>query len=276
MPFLNVAPHKVFYTDTGGDKPVLIFSHGFFMDQTSFDLQYEAFGEDYRCIGWDEMGFGRSPASRNYSYWDSAEVLLALMDELGIARATLVGVSKGGFISLRVALMALERVKGIVLIGSESGVFSAEQHAEFSELVDAWGRSSNEELTEEMAAISELYLGDDPQKAAWIQRWSKRDRSQINHAGHALLNRDDVTDRLEEITCPALIIHGSDDQGVDYAKGQAMAAGLPRGEFFGIDQAPHGPNMTHPTLVNERMRAFLESENYQEDGPNRHPVYQSN
>ncbi len=271
MPFLNVAPHKIFYTDNESDGPALIFSHGFFMDQTSFASQYEAFGKDYRCIGWDEMGFGQSPASRNYSYWDSAEILLALMDKLEIERATLVGVSKGGFISLRAALLAPERVKGIVLIGSESGVFGPEQHAEFSDLVAAWSLRSNEELAKEMTAIGELYFGDDPQKTAWMQRWSKRDRSQIKYAGYALLNRDDITDRLGEITCPALIIHGSDDQGVDYSKGQAMAAGLPAGEFFGIDHAPHGPNMTHPTLVNERMRAFIEDENDREDGPKTNP-----
>ena len=50
MAFFDIDDHKIFYTDTGGEKPALIFSHGFFLDQSSFNAQYAYFQENYRCI----------------------------------------------------------------------------------------------------------------------------------------------------------------------------------------------------------------------------------
>jgi len=259
MAFFDIDDHKIFYTDTGGNKPVLIFSHGFFLDQKSFDLQYAYFKDTYRCIGWDEMGFGQSTTSTNYSYWDSAKVLLALMDHLNIRKATLIGVSKGGFISLRAALTAPDRVTNLVLIGSDSGVFGAEQQAEFTGLIDAWGTLGNDELADAMAAVGETYFGDDDQKLTWIQTWRDRDRAQIKFPGHALLNRDDISQRVQEISCPTLVIHGTDDQAIEITKAEAMAATLPNSDFLSIDGAPHGPNMTHSEIVNQKIHAFLTS-----------------
>ena len=257
MTFFDIDNHKIFYTDTGGEKPALIFSHGFFLDQSSFNAQYAYFQENYRCIGWDEMGFGQSTTSNIYSYWDSANIVLAIMDELGIEQASLIGVSKGGFISLRAALTAPARVKSLILIGTESGVFGPEQQADFTGLIDAWGQLSADELAEPMAFIGETYFGDDDQKFAWIETWRNRDRSQIKFPGHALLNRDDITDRMSEISCPSLVIHGSNDQAIEYAKGQALAEAIPNGHLFSIDGGPHGPNATHAKVVNAKIAEFL-------------------
>ena len=258
MSFLVLDRHRIFFSATGVDKTALIFSHGFFLDQSSFESQYDYFRTNYRCIGWDEMGFGQSTTTINYSYWDSAQVILSLMDHLSIESATLLGVSKGGFISLRCALSAPQRVAGLVLIGSEAGKFSPEQKSEFASLIDAWKELTSDELSEAMAAVGGTYFGSNAHEISkWKNLWRNQDRSQVIFPGHALLSRDDITDRLSEILCPALVIHGSDDQAIDIAKAEAMAVGLPNSEFFGIDGAPHGPNVTHAGLVNQKIEEFL-------------------
>ena len=53
-----------------------------------------------------------------FSYWDSAHDAAALLDYLQIDQAVFVGMSQGGFLSLRAALSCKERVRGLVLIGS--------------------------------------------------------------------------------------------------------------------------------------------------------------
>ncbi len=52
------------FTDTGGNHPAVILSHGFLMDHSMFDAQVEALKSKYRVITWDERGFGgtRAPA----------------------------------------------------------------------------------------------------------------------------------------------------------------------------------------------------------------------
>ncbi len=56
MPLANINGNEINYKDTGGDKPAIIFSHGFFMNLSSFDPQLEILKDKYRCISWDERG----------------------------------------------------------------------------------------------------------------------------------------------------------------------------------------------------------------------------
>ena len=97
------------FEDSGGKGPVVILSHGFLMDHSMFDHQVEALKASYRVVTWDERGFGGTPATGEFTYWDSANDVLGLMDHLGIQSAVIGGMSQGGFLSLRVALTAPER-----------------------------------------------------------------------------------------------------------------------------------------------------------------------
>ena len=91
MPIAKINGQSIAYDDTGGDGPALIFSHGFLMDRTMFEAQLDSFRGNYRCVVWDERGFGDTPVAGPFSYWDSADDAVALMDHLGIDRAVLLG-----------------------------------------------------------------------------------------------------------------------------------------------------------------------------------------
>jgi 3-oxoadipate enol-lactonase len=58
MPYADVNGQRLHYQDTGGDGPVVVFSHGFLMDHEMFEPQVAALRSDYRVISWDERGFG--------------------------------------------------------------------------------------------------------------------------------------------------------------------------------------------------------------------------
>jgi len=138
MPIANINGQNITYDDTGGNGPALIFSHGFLMDRTMFDSQVKHFRENFRCVCWDERGFGDTPANGSFSFWDSADDAIALMDHLNIAEAVLLGMSQGGFLSLRAALRYPERVNALVLIDSGVHVDSAETLAGYAQLMDHW------------------------------------------------------------------------------------------------------------------------------------------
>jgi len=258
MPLANINGNNINYIDTGGDKPAIIFSHGFFMNLSSFDHQLEALKDKYRCISWDERGFGGSVAKDNFTYWDSAQDSISLLQYLNINNAVFAGVSKGGFISLRAYLTNPNFVRGIIMIGSDSGTFDNEQQVEFAELTDHWCSSGT--LGDAGQAIGEVYFGNDPQKHSWIKMWENSDRSNIKYAAQALLLRDNITHKLKDIKCPFLIIHGEHDQAITIDKAESLAKRVPNlYKFIKIKNGPHGPNMTHAEQTNDAIIDFMEN-----------------
>lgn len=97
--------------------------------------------------------------------------------------------------------------------------------------------------------------------AHWIAKWKARDKDLIVEPGRTLLGReDDVTHRLGEIICPALVVHGAEDSGIPVAAAEHLAAGLPGADgVVVIPGAGHAANLTHPELVNPPLLAFPRS-----------------
>ena len=259
MPKIIINGNQINYVDTGGEKPTIIFCHGFFLNLTSFDKQLEDLSNDFRCISWDERGFGESEAKDYFSYWDSAKDAIYLLNHLNIENAVFVGVSKGGFISLRAYLTKPEMVRGIVMIGSDSGTFDNEEQIEFSDLTNHWCNAEN--LGDTAEAIGQIYFGNDPQKQDWINYWESSDRKKIKYPADALLLRENITHKLKDIKCPFLIIHGVKDEAITIDKAEAFSKRVPNlFKFLKID-GPHGPNCTHPDETNQAIRDFMHSLN---------------
>src|SRR6516165_7395193 len=101
MPFADVNGQHIYFEDSGGQGAAVIFSHGFLMDCEMFAPQVQELSEEFRCVTWDERGFGQTVATGPFSYYDSAADCLALLRHLGIDQAVLAGMSQGGFLSLR-------------------------------------------------------------------------------------------------------------------------------------------------------------------------------
>lgn len=256
MTIASIRGQQIAYSDTGGHLPALVFSHGFLMDRTMFDHQVAYFKDRYRCICWDERGFGETPATAPFTYWDSADDAIALMDHLGIDKAVLLGMSQGGFLSLRAALAHPDRVQGLVLIDSGTHVDPPEVLEGYKGLIDQW--VSADSLDEVANAVATIIINDPELSAEWIAKWKSRDRSTITLPGQTLLTRDDISSRVPELSCPVLIVHGEEDQAIPIDTAEHLAEQLPdcRG-LVRIPGAAHAANMTHPALVNPAIDKFL-------------------
>jgi len=255
MPIADVNGHPVYYEDTGGEHPAVVFSHGFLMDHEMFAPQVEALAGEFRCIVWDERGFGQTAAGGPFTFWNSAADALALMTHLGIDRAVLTGMSQGGFISLRAALMAPERVKGLALIDTQSGTEDPEQLPGYEALNDEWMANGPAAVQEVVAG---LILGEGIDPAPWYAKWAAADREMFGLAFRCLADREDITGRLGEIRCPAIIFHGDSDHSIPIEKAEQLRDGLVGCEtLVVVAGAPHAANMSHPEQVNGPLRDFL-------------------
>jgi 3-oxoadipate enol-lactonase len=252
----------VTYVDTGDPAPapgapVLVLSHGFLLDHRMFDPQLAGLADRYRLISWDQRGHGDTPAPGPFDYWDSARDLLALLDLLGVQRAVLVGMSQGGFVSLRAALLAPDRVRALVLIDSQAGLEDPAAVPLYEAMHATWLRDGPSPALVD-AALG-MVLGPDPELAApFAAAAVTRPRDQVPAPVRALMDRDDVTERLAEITVPALVVHGSADLSIPLARARALAGGLRgAGEVLVVEGAAHASNLTHPAEVTAAVRAFV-------------------
>jgi len=261
MPTATVNGIEISYSDTGGDGPVVVFSHGFLMDQSMFDAQVAALAPDCRVITWDGRGHGGTRAAGPFTYWDSAQDLLGLLEYLGAGRAVLAGMSQGGFLSLRAALTAPGRVRGLVLIDSQAGPEDPAVAPAYEQLHQTWLDQGPGPVQEVVASII-LGPGEwDGWYAKWQEQyaqWSPDDLGQLSWPFRCLMDRDDITGRLGEITCPALILHGTADAAIPVAQAEAVRAGLGGPVTFTlIEGGSHASNVTHPEQVNEAILSFL-------------------
>jgi 3-oxoadipate enol-lactonase len=248
------------YTDSGGDGPAVVLSHGYLMDSSMFDPQVAALTPEFRVITWDERGHGGTPATSPFSYWDSASDVIGLLDHLGIEQAVLGGMSQGGFLSLRAALNAPGRVRALILIDSQAGLENPDLAPAYEQMEQTWMEQGPAPVQDVVATII-LGPPDGPvDYQPWFSKWAAADRDGLRLAFRCLMDRDDVTDRLGEISCPALILHGTADAAIPMERAEVVRSGLAGPvSLVSVEGGSHAANLSHPDEVNLAMLKFLRS-----------------
>ena len=116
MAFMTEKGFRLYYEDTGGDAPTVVFLHGAGGNHLSWWQQVPSFAEEYRCVTLDQRGFGQSPDVANGPGPAAlATDVLALLDHLKITRAALVAQSMGGWAAVGAAVRAPQRFWAIAM-----------------------------------------------------------------------------------------------------------------------------------------------------------------
>lgn len=259
MPYASINGESIYFEDTGSTQPVVIFCHGLLMDSEMFAPQIQALRHRYRCISWDQRGHGRTAGEvlAPFTYYDSARDLAGLMDLLGIERAILVGMSQGGFVSLRFALTYPSRVQALVLIGTQAGVTPTERPPGLMPVIEQWiALDFPEQLAREFEGV--VFGPRWPGAATWKAKWKTWLPVNLRGCFSVLANRDDITDRMGEIRVPALVIHGDNDTSVSLERGRTLKRLLANARMVVIKGGGHAPNLTHAGWVNLEIANFLQ------------------
>lgn len=248
-------------TDRGAG-PAVVLSHGTLMDRTMFDAQVAALEDSYRVVAFDH----RARTDRwqgSYDLDDLAGDCMELLDELGIERCVLGGMSMGGFMAIPFALRHRERLDGLMLISSMAGAYSEAERADIDEhLAELRGRPT---VTEEFAEWErDLVMGATTQRENpalvrhWMDRWKTRRSEAVAGEFRSWMHKPDMTPRLAEIDLPVLVIHGAEDAVLPIERGRALAEALPNARFVEIERAGHTTTVEAPDAVSAAMRAFLD------------------
>jgi pimeloyl-ACP methyl ester carboxylesterase len=256
MPFADVNGQHIYFEDSGGSGAAVIFSHGYLMDHEMFEPQVAALSGEFRCLTWDERGFGQTEAGEAFTYWDSADDALALLSHLDLDAAFFVGMSQGGFVSMRAALRAPGRVRGLGLIDTQAGLEAEEVRPLFEGMATDWATNGpSDELT---GAVAGMIMSPGYDHTGWIAKWQAVPKEGILVPFRTLMDRDDIWDRLPEIAAPAIVFHGEEDVAIPMEKAERLASELPNCEgLVRIAGAGHAANLSHPDEVNGPLRDFL-------------------
>lgn len=272
--FLEINNVDVHYKLMGEGEPALMLLHGFAASTFSWREVMEPLARQHTVFAFDRPAFGLTERPlpgewRGESpYGSRAQVAqtVGLMDRLGIERAILVGNSAGGTISVLTALEHPHRVQALVLVdpaiythGRSLGLLRPLLHTPqmrhlgplITRRIQSWGmdfaRSAWHDPDRITPQVWEGYL-----KPLQAQDWD-RALWELAIAGSST----DLSDRLDEMTLPVLVITGDDDRVVPTEQSVRLAGELPDAELVVIPDCGHVPHEECPQPFLEAVNDFL-------------------
>lgn len=245
--------------DLGEGQP-LILMHGSVMDRTMFEAQYSLLSDTFRVLAFDFRA-RTDRALAPYDLYDLADDCCAVLDDRGIGRCVVGGMSMGALVALRVALQHPDRVEGLVLIGGQASAFSPSDQNQWAA---HYGQGRGETLGLDMAE-GEIEANFHPTTAdrmpELVDHWRRRMAECSGDAVYlevmSWLRSDDVRDRLSEISVPTLIVHGDGDPSIPVESAVEMYRLLPNAELLVLPRTGHAANLERPDEVNSAIRDFM-------------------
>jgi 3-oxoadipate enol-lactonase len=260
-------PHgDLAWDDTGPatSDTVLVLLHGFPHDRTLWRAQQVANSTalpNVRLIIPDLPGFGASAPLDAPSMDAYADEIAALLDELGVTRAVIAGLSMGGYIAFAFWRRHRTRVQSLILIDTKASVDADAAKAKRRELIanvtqhgvgsivesmlpGQLGKTTRATATETVAFVTTM-LGHAPAVG-------------VVDAAHAMLTRSDSMATLETIDVPVLVLVGDEDVLTPVSDAVAMSSVIPRARLVTIPEAGHLSPLEQPATVNAAMAEFLD------------------
>lgn len=244
--------------DRGSGDPV-IFLHGVGCNARSWEPQLEALAATRRVVAVDSRGHGLS--DRTYgrmSVQDYADDVLAVMSELGISRAPVVGISMGGTIALTMALCAPGRVAGLVVADSFARA-DADMRAGMKgvgSVALTQGMKAAAEQVKPVTFCAAAITEQRPYVQEFEEQFAATDPYTFGIAMDAIAELN-VLDDLPRIGVPTLVVIGAEDVLARLEFSRAIASAVPGAELRVIEKAGHLSNLDEPGAFTSHLTEFL-------------------
>jgi pimeloyl-ACP methyl ester carboxylesterase len=267
MPKIKAGAITLNYETFGSGDPLLLIM-GFGMPGIAWTPVLPFLG-GFRCIYFDNRGTGNSDRPEGaYTIPAMAEDAAELLTALGIEKAKVYGVSMGGMIAQELTLRHPERVEKLVLACTAAGGSTAKM-APF-EVLDKLIASVRLMASKPEEALDVLipllypaeFAARHPELKALMLAGLKLvpatppETADRTVAGLIQFN---TYDRLPEIKCPVLIVHGGQDRVIPPENAQIIRARIPHAEVMMLPDAGHGFWAADPIGIHQRISAWLKS-----------------
>lgn len=268
--FVTVDGRRLAYDEICPPQPrgTVLLITGLAAKRIGWLRQRAVFGARYRTICLDPRDAGDSDlCDAPYTTADQADDAAAVLRALGVEHAMVVGISMGGFIALELALRHPQLVAKLVLTSTSAG---GRAHVKprprvlLRFLLRGIGRREVGEASRrwyEIIMAPSFVRGHREELGivAEIARYRPQSRAAFRRQQRACLKHD-VTDRLERITIPTLVVHGALDPLVRVENGRYLAAHIPNARLVVYPDTGHIPIAERAEDFNRDVLAFLAEE----------------
>jgi pimeloyl-ACP methyl ester carboxylesterase len=251
METLTVNGIRLAYERRGTGNP-LVLLHGYPLDHQLWDDVAPLLVDTFELILPDLRGFGGSSTVDSfYTMEDLASDIAALLDQLEIQKAAIVGHSMGGYVALAFARLFPERVSGL-------GLVSSQVLADPPDRKEGRYKSAAEVADKGIASVVETMtpkFTSNPQ----LQQYARESMERQQPAAYigslkAMAERVDSTPLLSSLNVPVVLIHGDADQLIPIDRAREVKAAMPSAYLMEISRAGHMPMMEAPEQTAEALK----------------------
>jgi len=241
-----------------GKGPVALFLHGFPLDHTMWQFQWEDLSDVRTCVAPDLRGFGASatPGPELLTMDQHALDMVDLLDHLDVGRADIIGLSMGGYVALALQALHPERFRSLALIDTRANADDQAARANRDAVAERLVHEGRETWTH---TVIPPLIGPDASVfvRARLRAMIEGTRYEtIVAALEGMKDRPDQTDLLPRIETPTVVICGEHDSLTPPALSRAMADAIPGARLELIPGAGHMSPLERPDAVNAALRAF--------------------
>jgi 3-oxoadipate enol-lactonase len=267
MPRIGAGKIQINYEIYGQGGPLLLIM-GFGLPGMAW-LPALPFLAGFRCIYFDNRGTGNSdkPAGP-YTIGEMADDASNLLVALGISKARVYGISMGGMIAQELALRHPEQVEKMVLGCTMPGGTAAvrapeETYQRMNEGFMLMGTQPEKALNTILPLLfPQDFIGRHPEirqmMLAGFKMAPPTPPEAIESTRSAVLTFD-AYERLPQITCPVMIVHGEDDLLVPPENATLIKNRLPQADVMLIPGAGHSYAAADPVGIHQRIVSWLKS-----------------
>ena len=251
------------YVQASGEGPPVVMIHGLGLQGALWNRVCAGFGDGFRLIRIDLRSAGRTEETvrtdLTLARW--ADDIAAVLDEMDIDDAVIVGHSLGASVALRYALERPERTRALVLVNADPNLANlAPRMLSSIERIEAHGIEGwLDEFWAKNPPFSEGSLRRDRgMLAEYRGLLAENDADDYIRQCRAIATAENLDARLGEIDCPVLVLLGGDDDRTLPAQGRALAHAIPGARLVELPDVGHTIPLEAPDEMVRVVREFID------------------
>lgn len=266
MPYVETNGIETYYEEQGEGQPI-VFVHPVYSSHYVWQPQVETLSEDYRVVTYDLRDHGHTEsASSRYTSHLLADDLQVLINELELENPVVCGLSIGGYVAQRHAVMYSGEASGYIFANTTTpAVYTVDErlfqqfNRTLSKVNDVVGFQRLGAIVEKVSEV--VNAGDsrsnDAIKEELREKTPMPTDAEASRIGYALEHWTKEAINLTEISVPVLYLYGDSDRNFNQTHIGRMALDLEEFEAVEIPDAGHVANLDNPEMFTNAVQRFM-------------------
>ncbi len=261
MPYIKLNNCNYYYEINGSGKETIVLSHGLLWSGRMFYKQTSHFRDKYTVITYDHRGQGKSEVTEaGYDMDQLYEDIVALLDHLKLKNVHFGGLSMGGFVAMRLAARRPDLVKSLILMETTAELEPNKfKYKILNNIVIFFG------VKAVLQPVMKIMFGskflNDPKRKEERKEWENellKNNKSITNAVSAVVDRKAISSELKNISCPTLILVGTQDLATPPVKAEFIHSKIKNSTLNYIDGGGHTSSIEEPEKYNIEIQHFLD------------------